>query len=96
MIGIPTGVQLTDGLYGNHKEKDWPNYTNPYRDSRWTIDSNDSNDSNDSDEDTDSPDPTHECVNCSTGSHIKSETRRNAPHYCDDCESVTRHRRVSS
>lgn len=39
-------------------------------------------------------DPTHECVHCGSPARIESETRRRAPHFCDECDTVTDHQRV--
>lgn len=48
----------------------------------------------DEEEDDERVDPTHECVHCGSPAHIESETRRRAPHFCDECDTVTDHRRL--
>lgn len=45
-------------------------------------------------EDEERVDPTHECVHCGSPARIESETRRRAPHFCDECDTVTDHQRV--
>jgi hypothetical protein len=88
MHGIPP-IAPSEG-YGEQEPEQWPRYDGPSnQDSRWSSGTDDS----DEDED-DSPDPTHECVNCGTGSYIESEIQKNTPHFCDDCGSVTRHQKV--
>jgi hypothetical protein len=48
----------------------------------------------DDDEESDEEKPSHECKHCGEPSYIESETRRNTFNYCEECDDVTRHRRI--
>lgn len=71
---------------GSHRWVNTPTPSTPQ-------DPKNSEESEDSEEN-ETPDPSHGCVHCDEPTYIESETRRNTYNYCEECESVTRHRRL--
>lgn len=38
--------------------------------------------------------PTHKCIQCENKVRIQSETRKRAPHFCNECIRITSHQRL--